>query len=258
MKKQQISSDIKRRAAFFNYCFEKGLRSVGTYKSMTAMVFEKKQPETTVYHQHEAHTQLVNNNQSITKNETVVQNIHHLSVNNTQENILTAHTSFPEIPPSQSISPKEERMEKSAAVHNKLDLFTSRVHKRFHVFNQHQHKHSNGEDKRVSLPQHMSMPTSNMTQHTHVEMNENQHTEVQHPLPKNIIQTESIKALEKRLLKRIDAKMNVNKNEQKRNNVFDEERIVLQREEKKMVDKVYTLVMKRRDKELKRKGYLYG
>lgn len=253
MKKQQISSDIKRRAFFFNYCFEKGLRFVDTYKSMTAMVFEKKQPETTVYHQHKAYTQWVNNNQNITNNETVVQNIHHLSVNNTPENILTTHTSFPKIPPSQSIFLKEERMQKITAVHHKLDLFTSRVHKRFHIFgqyqHQHQYQHSIGEDKRVSL--------SHMTQHRHVEMNENQHTEVQHLSLTNTIQTESIKVLEERLLNRIDAKMNVNTNEQKRNNMH-EEHIVLQREEKKMVDKVYTLVMKRRDKELKRKGYLYG
>ncbi len=256
MKKQHISSDIKRRAAFFNYCFDKGLKSVGVYKSMTAMVFEKKQPETTVYHQHDVHSQLVNTHHNITKNETLVQNIHNLSVNNTQENSLTTETSFPQIQPFQSVSPKDESMQQSTGVHHKLDLFTSTVQKRFQVLNQH--KQSSRENKRVSLSQRMSIPMSNIAEHTHVEIHEDQHREVEHPSPTNTMQVERFKALEERLLKRIDAKMNVNKNEQKRNNVRDEERIVLQREEKKMVDKVYTLVMKRRDKELKRKGYLYG
>jgi len=256
MNKQHISSDIKRRAVFFNYCFDKGLKSVGVYKSMTAMVFEKKQPETTVYHQHESHTQLVNTHQSITKNETLVQNIHNLSVHHTQENSSTIQTSFPEIPPSQSIFSKEESMQKNADVHHKPDRFTSAVQKRFQVLNQH--KHSKQEDNRVLISQHITMPTSNMTEQTHVEIHEGKNREIQHPSHIDTMQGERFKALEERLLKRIDMKININKNEQKRHNVRDEERIVLQREEKKMVDKVYTLVMKRRDKELKRKGYLYG
>lgn len=69
---------------------------------------------------------------------------------------------------------------------------------------------------------------------------------------------ETMKALEERIVTRVTEKIQVQKSEAHTHTFTKEERIVHLREEKALSDKLYASVMKKWDRELKRKGHIYG
>jgi hypothetical protein len=70
--------------------------------------------------------------------------------------------------------------------------------------------------------------------------------------------TQKIHELEERVVSRVVEKMNVERHTQHTHTLTKEERIVRQQEERRFSDRVYASVMKQWDRELKRRGHLYG
>ncbi len=82
-------------------------------------------------------------------------------------------------------------------------------------------------------------------------------SKILHPKETVSVGMEEIKALEERVVSRVEERIVVKKEHNSTHILSKEERVVLQIEEKKTTDKLYSMVMKRWDKERRRKGHLY-
>jgi len=266
MKKQTISSAIDRRASFFSYFFNKGLGSVGEYKSMTTMIFEKEdpQPDRTVQYidrtVHHESTIQVDKHVMQDNSTTVIQNSQKSSAEHRHEHLFSDNTSssvFTHV--VQDNRQYVYETQQHTVVHQPKDHLNTTVINRSQYFNKPSATTMKLETY-VSLPSHTNIQLTPLSEQVHFEMKQEKETQIVLPQEQSMLTPVIIKALEEKILTHVDEKIKVHTEVQntRSDTIRQEERIVIRREEKKMADKIYILVKKRWDKELNRKGYLYA
>jgi len=254
MTQEESSLEVKHRANFFHYIFNKNIKSPVGYKSPTAMIFEKKQASVTIYNNSSKQEQsfyrnsedstqyITNNTQNLFESHTHINptakvTSTHFSIHS-QENIYNTDYIINRFDQS------EKLLFNSVALENlsqKL-LFNSVVLQKFTKYNSQKPTEINSSkaSSRVLLKVDSEDPTTIIYQKD-----------------KEIIQAQYIKELEERVIDRVEERIKVEHKKEFTNTVSQEERIMRQREERLSAEKIYTFVMKRWDKELKRKGHLY-
>lgn len=244
MIERKFSSNVKKRTDFFNCFFNKGMGYIGNYNSITSMIFDKKHPIYNLYNNSENHTK------------SVTQNIHNRveSISNIYP-IIELNTSLNALESKQELTYKTSYVDNSS-VDNSIELFNNAIIEKFTKFNTQNHKRI---EKQVLLNPvtHNHFTTKSMFSES-LQIPTETSTTMVHQKDKEPVQVQAIKEIEEKLLHQVEEKIKVVKKEKRVVTMTHEERIVQQREEKKVTDKIYTMVMKRWDKELSRKGHLYG
>jgi len=242
MKEKRISSDVNRRVKFFNYFFDKGIAYIGEYNFITAMIFEKKQVPLKI------NQNIKNSMQNVTQNIYNVKEFTthiHPGIEISSQNI-SEH--------AQAFTYKTTNIDNSVS-DNSIHLFNSAIVEKFIKFN---------PDNRINV-KHTDVFSSVINNHAHttfpnkelLKVNGEKSVTIVHQKDKGSFQVQQIKELEEKVFHRVEERIKVEKQEKAITTVSYEERIIQQREEKRMTDKIYTMVMKRWDRELSRKGHLY-
>ncbi len=277
MREKKISSDINRRVKFFNYFFNKGIAYVGEYNFITAMIFEKKQVPLNMYQNTENSMQNVTQNiYNVMESSTYIHPNIEISSQNTSE-------------PTQEFTYKTTNIDNSVS-DNSIHLFNSDIAKKFikfnpdnrtnvkhtsvfsPVINNHAHTASTNKEllkvnskKSVTIV-HPDVFSPVINNHAHtastnkelLKVNDEKSVTIVHQKDKGSFPAQQMKELGEKVFHRVEERIKVEKQEKAIRMVSYEERIVQQREEKRMTDKIYTMVMKRWDRELSRKGHLYA
>lgn len=255
MKKQHISSGIGRRAEFFHYFFEKNMACIGEYRTVTAMVFNKREAEIIQQQNVEKHSD-VSEIQNHTHVQTINEIHHHSEVQHHEP--LQSSKSFA-IQPQITKTVQNHSSEQVHHQHNietvKRDFHTRVVNRFLKV---KRDEPSVTKEKDVLTEQKMfHMPKKTPKQVSTPDREKKTSVTMHYQRENKQLVAEEIKVLEERIVTRLEEKIVRKKDEKKAHTLTHEEHIVKQREEKKMADKVYRMVSKRWDKELRRKGYLY-
>lgn len=248
MTQEESSLEVKHRANFFHYIFNKNIKSPVGYKSPTAMIFEKKQASVEIYNNsskqeksfyrnsEDSRQYITNNTQNLFESQT-----QHLSEPLTHINPTAKDTS------THISIHKQENIYNTDYIKNRFDqseklFFNSVILKRFSKYNRQKTTEINNSKtmSRELLKMHSEDPTTLIYQKD-----------------KEIIQAQHIKELEERVINRVEERIKVEHKKEFTNTVSKEERIIRQREERLSAERIYTFVMKRWDKDLKRKGHLY-
>ena len=255
MRKQKISSGISsidRRAGFFHYFFEKNRTCIGEYRTVTAMVFDKRETETVLQQ-----NSYVSETHKHTHAQTINETHQHMDVSDPAH----AHKSDTEVIPSHA----SEMIRNQETVHVHLHKgVTEKAQRDFHEtvlnrFMKVQRVVSPALNEKTTVAAQRIFPMHKEIQR---EFKSVPHTEIpsvtrHYQQEKQTLGEEELKVLESRIVTRLEENI-VRKTEKKQEHaVTHEAHVVKQREEKKMADKVYRMVSKRWDKELRRKGYLY-
>ena len=250
MKKQQISSGIGRRAGFFHYFFEKNMTCIGEYRSVTAMIFDKREAKTILQQtKQEQHSHVSN-----------IENHSHLQRVNEIHRHSELHTHIEKAAPEkeQTSRPQTEMREKSeseALKHAQRDFYQTVVNRFMKVTGEQpsvkKEKETSPKEKRF----HLSKETERVVQKQ--PLREGTPVTALHQRENKPLSAAEFELLEARIVTRLEEKIVKKTETKKEQHVTYEAHVLKQREEKKMADKVYRMVAKRRDKELRRKGYLY-
>ncbi len=248
MTQEESSLEVKHRANFFHYIFNKNIKSPVGYRSPTAMIFEKKQASVAIYNNNSKQEQSFYRNsedsrQYITNKTQNLFESHaqHLSAFHTQLNttakVTSAHVSIH----------KQENIYNTDYIKNRFYqseklLFNSAVLQRFSKYNRQKTTEIN---------------SSKAINRELLKIDSEDPTTIIYQKDKEIIQSQHIKELEERVIDRVEERIKVEHKKEFTNTVSREERIIRQREERLSAERVYTFVMKRWDKDLKRKGHLY-
>lgn len=241
MKEQTLHLHIEKKIHYFSHLFTRGIMPMYKYSTMTSLFFDTKQLPTNIYH-----TDIKNTQNNTLKNVKNIYNQNHVSMLNIYPNL---HASFPES--TSNISTLEKH-----SVLNQYDVFSQHIATKFVNFKSPSHIDTKHFDTAHTIAQ-THMPNRHLN-HAKQEPQNAKRINFIHPQDKVSTQTEYFKNLEERIVVKVEERLNSLKETTSITELSHEKRILVEHEHKKTADKIYTMVTKRWDKELRRKGHLYG
>ena len=230
MKKQHISSDIGRRAEFFHYFFKKNRSCIGEYRTVTAMVFDKRAAEIIQQQNIEKHSD-VSEIQNYTHVQTINEIHHHSEVEHHEP--LQSSKSFA-VQPQSTQTVQNHSSEPVHHPHSiesvKRDFHTSVVNRFLKV---KRDEPSVTKEKAVLTEQKMfHMPKETPKQDPTPNRKKEPSVTMHYQRENKQLVAEEIKMLEDRIVTRLEEKIVRKKDEKREHALTQGEHIVKQREEK--------------------------
>ena len=252
MRTQKIISVVQERASFFNHLQERSA-VVGHYRGLARLIFEPLEPKLNVNnitHKNERKEYISNSSQAYytTQNIHEVSEVkHYLSVLNNKETHTNRENLYRQLM-NNSVTKNQE--------HTHINqTFNQNILKKFLNFTSNVEEKST-YNKSTNNPL-QSLKAKEQSHFYYSEIEAKKASKRVHPKETVSVSMEEIKALEERVLSRVEERIIVKKEHSSTHTLTKEERVVLQIEEKKTTEKLYRMVMKRWDKEQRRKGHLY-
>ncbi len=244
MIERDNSLGVTKRVDFFNYIFDRGLKPMGEYYSPTVMIFRREETPLEIYNSSKREQNIYNKieHHSLHREEnfsTTHTDIHHNRFYSDKKIYQISHTQIEQSEHKKVLYNTDYIRNRSAQQSIKLFFNSDRVEK-IKI-----HNRDNSKVDTLIMGKRESRAVSKDTLLIYQKESE-------------ILQTERIKEIEKRVLERVDEKINTIEREKTIKSVSKEERLQRKIEEREFSDRIYTSVMRRWDRELKRKGYLYG
>ncbi|UFH59978.1 hypothetical protein [Sulfurovum mangrovi] len=243
MNRQRDVLGVGERVGFFDYIFERGVQGARSRKPIAVMIFKKSEAPLPVVHNSEYHDNRVTH---IHQSDSETINYRYPEMHLTSSQNFISNRSHQRI---QHITNRYDahHMKFLPAVTEKHDSFYHREGDSYTI------AHPLHFDNRVEKRQPVTRPVEKASFKTAAE----QQVMVYHKESESV-GSDTMKALEERVVTRVTEKIKVQTQERHTHTFTKEERIVRQREEKALSDKLYASVMKKWDRELKRRGHLYG
>ena len=243
MIERDNSLGVTKRVDFFNYIFDRGLKPMGEYYSPTVMIFKREETPLEIYNSSKREQNIYNKveHKSLHREETFSTthtDIHHNRFYSDKKIYQISHTKIEQSEQKKVLYNTDYIRNRSTQQSIRLFFDSARVERR---------DHNRGNPKRETL-------VMSETKSSNISKN----TLLIYQKESEILQTERIKEIEKRVLERVDEKINTIERDRTIKSVSKEERSQRKIEEREFSDRIYTSVMRRWDRELKRKGYLYG
>ena len=246
-------SALQTRVGFFDHLHRGKYAIVGDYPSMSSMVFDTRSPDVHLYTKNVRKEEKNHYHIDASQAHYTTQNIH-TSTNNHQEHYFKKESSVQKhLNLKQLFSEQNVFSEKHEP--KPQEQFNQRLLEKFFTFSS---TIESSFSSKLLTNNHKSqtLKENKLVLERLLETGENSVAFV-HPKEEKSISTEDIKHLEQSISQRVEERIVIETQREKEKILTVEERTLLIREEKKSADKIYSMVMKRWDKERSRKGHLY-